>query len=113
MNDAHAMLTKLQGRTHEVVTGVCLIHLRNHRQKVFAESTTVTFRTLHSDQIRRYLTKVDPLDKAGAYAIQEEGDAIVKNVNGSVSNVIGLPIERLKAELELWNVPISVAALGS
>jgi len=113
LNDAHRMLTQLQGRTHQVVTGVCLIHLRNHRQKVFAESTTVTFRTLHSEQIRRYLHKVDPLDKAGAYAIQEEGDLIVKNVNGSVSNVIGLPVERLKAELELWNVPISVEALGS
>ena len=95
LKEAHGMLSKLQGRTHEVVTGVCLIHLRNHRQKVFAESTTVTFRTLHSDQIRRYLSKVDPLDKAGAYAIQEEGDLIVKNVNGSLSNVIGLPIERL------------------
>ncbi len=113
LKEAHRMLATLQGRTHEVVTGVCLIHLRNHRQRVFAESTTVTFRTLHSDQIRRYLSKVDPLDKAGAYAIQEEGDQIVKQVNGSFSNVVGLPLERLKAELELWNTPISVSALGS
>jgi len=103
--EAHRMLSKLQGRTHEVVTGVCLIHLRNHQQKLFAESTTVTFRKLHSEQIRRYLAKVDPLDKAGGYAIQEEGDLIVKQIRGSFSNVVGLPLERLKAELELWRPP--------
>ncbi len=103
--EAHRMLSKLQGRTHEVVTGVCLIHLRNHQQKLFAESTTVTFRKLHSEQIRRYLAKVDPLDKAGGYAIQEEGDLIVKQIRGSFSNVVGLPLERLKDELELWRPP--------
>src|SRR5882762_9534086 len=67
LKDAHRMLGKLQGRTHEVVTGVCLVHLRTHRQKSFAVNTTVTFRKLHSDQIRRYLGKINPLDKAGAY----------------------------------------------
>ena len=113
LRDAHRMLGQLQGRTHEVLTGVCLVHLRTHRQKVFVDSTTVTFRTLHSEQIRRYLSKIDPLDKAGAYAIQEEGDLIVESVNGSYSNVVGLPLERLKAEFELWNIPVTVSALGS
>ena len=97
------MLSKLQGRTHQVVTGVCLIQLRTHRQKLFAESTTVTFRTLHSEQIRRYLSKIEPLDKAGAYAIQDEGDLIVKNVNGSYSNVVGLPLERIRNEFDSWS----------
>ena len=69
--EAEQMLVQLQGQTHQVVTGVCLIHLRNHRQKIFAESTSVTFRPLTTDQIRAYLKRVDPLDKAGAYAIQE------------------------------------------
>jgi len=100
--EAHQMLAKLQGRTHEVVTGVCLIHLRQHRQKVFVVSTAVTFRRLHLDQIRRYLAKVNPLDKAGGYAIQEDGDEIVKNIHGSYSNVVGLPIERLQEELRQW-----------
>src|SRR5437867_4312819 len=68
LKEAHQILSQLQGRTHEVVTGVCLIHLRNHRQKSFAESTTVTFRHLHSEQIKRYISKMNPLDKAGAYA---------------------------------------------
>jgi septum formation protein len=107
LKQAHQMLSKLQGRTHQVVTGVCLIHLRNHQQRVFAESSTVTFRSLHSDQIRRYLAKVNPLDKAGAYAIQEEGDVLVKQLHGSFSNVVGLPIERLKTELARWTPPIS------
>ena len=102
LEEAHRMLSKLQGRTHQVVTGVCLIHLRAHRQKLFAESTTVTFRSLHSEQIRRYLSKIEPLDKAGAYAIQDEGDLIVKNVNGSYSNVVGLPLERIRNEFESW-----------
>lgn len=100
MAEARSMLTRLQGRTHEVVTGVCLIHLRHHRQRLFAVSTAVTFRRLHLDQIRRYLSKVHPLDKAGGYAIQEEGDELVKHIHGSYHNVVGLPIERVKEELE-------------
>jgi len=102
LEEAQATLAKLQGRTHEVITGVCLIHLRLHRQKLFAARTAVTFRHLHADQIRRYLSKINPLDKAGAYAIQEEGDEIVKTIAGSYSNVVGLPIERLKEELARW-----------
>ena len=96
------MLAKLQGRTHQVITGMCLIHLRAHQQKTFAVSTTVTFRKLHSDQIRRYLAKINPLDKAGGYAIQEEGEEIVQKVSGSFTNVVGLPLERLRQELALY-----------
>src|SRR5207245_917792 len=102
LEDARRTLAKLQGRTHEVITGVCLIQLRSHRQKLFAVSTAVTFRHLHAGQIRRYLSKINPLDKAGAYAIQEEGDEIVKAICGSYSNVVGLPIERLQEELADW-----------
>src|ERR1041385_8017698 len=98
------MLEQLQGRTHEVVTAICLLNLRNHRQKIFTETTTVTFRSLDAVKIRRYLTKVNPLDKAGAYAIQEEGDLIVEKISGSYTNVVGLPVERLQAELRAWAV---------
>src|SRR3954469_25437009 len=73
LKQAHQMLSKLQGRTHEVVTGGCLIHLRAHNTILFVERTTVPFRPFHSHQIRRYLSKTDPLDKAGGYAIQEQG----------------------------------------
>ena len=96
------MLERLQGRTHEVVTAICLIHLRDHRQRTFAETTAVTFRPLEAVDIRRYFDRVDPLDKAGAYAIQESGDLIVERISGSYSNVVGLPLERLREELATW-----------
>jgi septum formation protein len=102
LEDAFRILEDLQGRTHQVVTGVCLLCLRRHRQALFAESTAVTFRPLDEASIRRYLNTVNPLDKAGAYAIQEEGDSIIEKIVGSYTNVVGLPLERLTAELEVW-----------
>ena len=100
--DACRMLEQLQGRTHFVVTAICLLCLRNHRQKVFAESTAVTFRPLDAIGIRRYLAGMDPFDKAGAYAIQEQGDEIIEAISGSYTNVVGLPVERLQKELAGW-----------
>jgi septum formation protein len=79
-----------------------LLHLRERRQRVFVESTSVTFHPLDAVKIRRYLTRVNPLDKAGAYAIQEQGDLLVEKIAGSYSNVVGLPVERLRSELEEW-----------
>ena len=102
LEDAHRMLKQLAGRTHEVVTAICLLNLRQHRQKLFFESTAVTFRPLNAAQIRRYLSRVNPLDKAGAYAIQEAGDLIVEKISGSYTNVVGLPVEKLREELNAW-----------
>jgi septum formation protein len=103
MEAAYQMLEQLQGRTHYVVTAICLLHLREHRQKVSVERTAVTFRSLDAPTIRRYLNRVNPLDKAGAYAIQEEGDLIVEKISGSYTNVVGLPVERLTEELKDWS----------
>lgn len=100
-DEAKKMLAKLQGRTHQVVTGVSLIHLRAHRERIFAVSTDVTFRPLTAGQIGDYLSKMNPLDKAGAYAIQEYGDKIVAQISGSYSNVVGLPLEKLKEEFQI------------
>ena len=58
--DAHAMLADLEGREHQVITGVCLIHLRHHRQRTFAETTRVTFKPLGADEIARYLDLISP-----------------------------------------------------
>jgi septum formation protein len=99
--DARRMLTQLQGRTHRVVTGVSLILLREHRERLFAEATEVTFHSLSAEQISNYLSKINPLDKAGAYAVQEHGDAIISKISGSYSNVVGLPLEKLKDELQI------------
>ena len=103
--DARRMLTRLQGRTHQVVTGISLIHLRAHQERIFAVSTDVTFRPLSAGQIDDYLAKVNPLDKAGAYAIQEHGDLIVSEIFGSYSNVVGLPVEKVEEELKSWATP--------
>jgi septum formation protein len=96
------MLEQLQGRTHQVVTGVSLIHLRAHTEKIFADSTDVLFRTLSPEQIDDYLSKINPLDKAGAYAIQENGELLVSEISGSFTNVVGLPIEKVQSELSTW-----------
>ncbi|HUB86914.1 MAG TPA: Maf family protein [Verrucomicrobiae bacterium] len=101
LDAAGQMLAQLQGRTHQVVTGVSLIHLRAHRERLFAVHTDVTFRPLNEKQIRDYLARTNPLDKAGAYAIQEHGDSIVSGIAGSHSNVVGLPLEQLREELEM------------
>jgi len=106
--DAYRMLDELQGRTHAVVTSVCLLHLREHKQRVFSEVTDVTFKRLDAVAIQKYLVAVDPMDKAGAYAIQEKGDWIVERVAGSFSNVVGLPTERLYEEFRNWSAPPAV-----
>ena len=100
---ARSMIARLQGRMHQVVTGVCLMHLRSHRERIFAESTDVLFHPLNARQIRDYLRQINPLDKAGAYAIQEGGEKIISEISGSFSNVVGLPVEKLRAELEYWS----------
>ncbi|HOY60467.1 MAG TPA: Maf family protein [Verrucomicrobiota bacterium] len=105
LGEAVRMLRELAGRTHQVVTGVCLLHLRARRQRLFAEVTDVTFLPLTEGQIEAYLAAVNPLDKAGAYAIQERGSDLVAGIVGSYSNVMGLPLERLREELPLLDAP--------
>jgi septum formation protein len=100
--EAARMLGELQGRTHQVITGVVLVHARAGWRRAFAEVTDVTFRALSADGIAAYLAAVDPLDKAGAYAIQERGATIVEAINGSFTNVVGLPLERVQAELKQY-----------
>jgi septum formation protein len=85
-----------------VVTAMCLLHWRERRQRIVADHTAVTFRPLDAVLIRRYLTRVNPLDKAGAYAIQEQGEMLIERIDGSYSNVVGLPMELLKRELSAW-----------
>lgn len=100
--EARRMLLDLQGQLHQVVTGVCLLQLCIPHHRVFAVSTDVRFKPLTAEEIDLYLASVDPLDKAGAYAIQERGELLVEEVVGSYSNVVGLPLEELGAELAAW-----------
>jgi septum formation protein len=114
LEEARGMLVFLQGQTHQVSTGVCLIYLRGHHQKIFCEQTDVQFHALTLPQIRRYHEKVNPPDKAGGYAIQEHAAAIVESISGSFSNVVGLPLERLRLELDsfLAGLDVEPAATG-
>jgi len=98
--DAFQTLSRLSGRTHEVVTGVALLRRRDDLRTVWSESTRVTFKQLSGETIREYMKRVDVLDKAGSYALQEHGGMIVDNVDGDADNVVGLPLRRLAAELE-------------
>lgn len=109
MASAFEMLKSLQGQTHEVITGVCLMHLRLHRERLLAVTTKVTFRKLSDEGIHDYLGKIAPLDKAGAYAIQDHGYLIIRRVRGSYSNVVGLPLERLLREFRHFKIknPVS------
>ena len=100
--DAKGMLSRLSGRTHEVVTGVCLVLARASRMRLLSEVTYVRFRTLDDAVIEDYLGRVDVLDKACAYAVQEHGERIVERIEGSLTNVIGLPLEALRGALERW-----------
>jgi septum formation protein len=104
LDDARRMLGELSGRRHEVVSGCCLMHLDRHQCDIFADATEVVFRPLTDGQIGRYLSSINPLDKAGAYAIQENGEMIVEAVFGSLTNVVGLPTERLCRRLKAFGI---------
>jgi septum formation protein len=101
-DDARRMLGELQGKTHEVVTGVCFMHLESHRCEIFSETTSVTFHPLTPEQIADYVQHVNTLDKAGAYAVQDFGERIIEEISGSFSNVVGLPLRRVRIQLEAW-----------
>lgn len=98
--EARAMLESLCGRVHEVLTGVCLWHRSGEKMCRFVESTRVKFRPLDAVNLDAYLAQVHTLDKAGAYAAQEDEGRLIECLEGSLSNVIGLPIERVLATLD-------------
>lgn len=99
--EAHQMLQLLSGRTHEVVTGVTL--MTKSQQQTFTATTSVTFAPLTEAEITHYVTHYRPLDKAGAYGIQEWiGMIAVESIQGSYFNVMGLPVQRLYKALRDW-----------
>lgn len=99
--EARRMLRQLSGRTHQVITGVCLTTA--DRQKAFSAVTDVTFDTLGDEEIDYYIEHYRPYDKAGAYGVQEWiGFVGVSRLEGSYFNVMGLPVQRLYRELCRW-----------
>ena len=96
--DAKEMLRALSGKTHRVITGVCLTSTK--KQTSFAASSDVVFAPITDDEIDYYVDRYSPMDKAGAYGVQEWiGYVAVKHISGSYFNIMGLPIQRLYREL--------------
>ena len=96
--DAKQILQDLSGQTHQVITGVCL--LSTSKKVVFSEVSQVVFDTLSAEEIDFYVNTYKPYDKAGAYAIQEWiGHCKIKRIEGTYSNIMGLPTHRLWQEL--------------
>jgi len=102
MDEALQFLRLLNGETHEVLSGVCIKDAGQNRELLDAEKTSVTFRHLNTREIKRYLSLINPLDKAGAYAIQVHGSIIVERIAGCYYNVVGLPLARLETMLLQW-----------
>lgn len=94
--EAFSMLKKLNGKWHQVYSGVALLNKKNSRQTTGYEVTKVKFNTLTDSQIQDYIQTGDPLDKAGAYGIQEKGAYLVEKIEGNFDNVMGLPLNKVK-----------------
>lgn len=101
LEDATRMLRLLAGRTHEVLTGVCMLRGGTVVRCSFVESTLVAFRPFDEAMIADYLKDINPLDKAGSYAAQDDRGRLIERIEGSMDNVIGLPIARVIEALEL------------
>lgn len=100
--EAVEMLKRLSGRPHQVCSGMCLIE--GDHVLPFHAVTDVTFKTLNEETIRNYMAKVNVMDKAGSYAVQECGDMIIESVSGDFSNVVGLPQSLVLAQLQSFGL---------
>ncbi len=97
-DDAQKMLHALQGRSHEVITGYCILS-SDERCYVGSESSLVSFSSMSDEEIAGYIKTKEPMDKAGAYGIQGYGSQFVKSIRGDFFNIMGLPINKLRETL--------------
>jgi septum formation protein len=104
LSEAAQILQRLSGRTHQVCSAVAIYQQTLGKSAVFHESSRVSFRRLSDAMIQSYLAKVDTLDKAGAYAAQGSGAEIIAKIEGSFTNVVGLPMEKTVAELAKFSI---------
>jgi len=102
--DAARLLRLLSGRMHFVVSSVFIVHLHRGKSLAFSVLSRVVFKKLSDRMIETYLASIDPLDKAGGYAAQGTGRAIIARIVGSRSNVIGLPLKETTAALERFDI---------
>lgn len=98
------MIRQLNGRTHQVMTGVYLMQKEPFSCLEHCEVSDVSFKSLSAEELVKYHELIDPMDKAGAYAAQEHGEVIIGKTGGSWSNVVGLPMETVKTMLEEFSI---------
>lgn len=91
-DEAAEMLRTLSGRSHQVYTGCCAVRCTNMETAVTVRSTTVRFKSLSEEEIAAYVESGEPMDKAGAYGIQELGSLLIEGIEGDYFNVVGLPV---------------------
>ena len=102
--DAERILKRLSGREHIVVTGICVVGPQKSRDKFVVSK--IKIKPLTIQEIKNYISTGEPMDKAGAYAIQGKGSFMVRSFSGSKTNIIGLPIDELKILLKKTNYPL-------
>lgn len=102
--DAARMLARLSGRMHRVITGIAIIDAATGKNLTGTSVTRVWFRDLPGDEIQAYVKTGEPLDKAGAYGIQEKGALLVDKIEGCYFNVVGLPLSLLGKMLEAFGI---------
>jgi len=102
--DAVLMLSRLNGKTHRVITGMALVDAETGSEETWVEITLVTFRELSEDEILNYVETGEPMGKAGAYGIQGRAAAFVERIEGCYFNVVGLPLAKLVQELRKFPV---------
>ncbi len=103
-DDARAILGSLGGTTHRVITGVTLLDARTRERLIEHDSTAVTMKRLTEGELEGYLDTGAWRDKAGAYGIQDRGDAFVERIEGSFTNVVGLPMDLVRKMLAQWGI---------
>lgn len=104
--DAFKILKKLQGTDHEVITGLAVLRTSDKRQKVIWEKTLVSMSPMTDEEIWKYISTGEPMDKAGAYAIQGRASLYITKIRGCYYNVVGLPIHRLWRILREFGIEI-------
>jgi len=98
--NAFQMLSCLKGRKHKVVTSVCVIDSGSGKELIDSETSEVEFNELNDNDIKEYINRFRPYDKAGSYGIQELPDGFIKNIKGDFDNIVGLPTSLVKSMLE-------------
>jgi septum formation protein len=112
-NHAREILRKLSGTTHAIVSGVTVVDMNTNQQRTFSVKSKITFRELDTKDIEKYIQTGESLGKAGAYAFQGAANHFVKNSEGSITSIIGLPLEETAQVLEQFgvNIPVNVTAV--